>query len=156
MEWLLLKILGEQPCPEKMFGRDMVGGVKKTSLDWQVINMIIKSSIKLGGKSYVFEADEKDEMESLHRAIVLASPRKVCNECGNDDPDLLGFTTNKDKEGNIYVNVKCYAELEGGGVCEARSKLGQYKNGGYFWHDFERYVPPKKKAKQEPPADEPY
>lgn len=94
----------------------------------------------MGGKTYVFESDEKDEMEALHRAIILANPRKVCNECGNRDLDKFGMTTNKDKEGNIYINVKCYAELENGKPCEAKSKLGQYKNGGYFWHDFERYI----------------
>lgn len=75
------------------------------------------------------EIEEQRELETLHKAIVLANPRRVC-VCKN-----MGgfyFTTNKDKEGNIYVNYKCPK-------CGARSKLGQYKTGGYFWHDFEVY-----------------
>jgi C1A family cysteine protease len=103
--------------------------------------MIVKSSIKLGGKNYVFEATDNVEMEALHKAIVLAHPRGTCNECGNSEKELFDYTSNKDKEGNVYVNVKCYGMTEQGNVCDAKSKLGQYKNGGYFWHNFERYVP---------------
>lgn len=96
--------------------------------------MIAKANVKLGGVSYQFEVDEKNELDTLHKIIVLTNPRRNCNECNNDNPDLFYLTTNKDKEGNIYVNVKC--------KCGARSKLGQYKTGGYFWHDFEKYVRP--------------
>ena len=78
------------------------------------------------------EIEEHEEMETLHRAIILSSPRKVCNIC-NDPEKPKHFTSNKDKEGNIYVNLKC--------ACGARSKLGQLKAGGYFWHDFEVYEP---------------
>ena len=93
--------------------------------------MLIKVNFKLGDNSYQLEIDEKSEMEALHKAIVLSNPRNKCI-CGNTE----GFypTTNKDKEGNIYVNIKCPK-------CEARSKLGQYKAGGYFWHSFEKYIP---------------
>lgn len=80
------------------------------------------------------EIEERDEMETLAKAIVLANPRKYCNVCKATE----GFywTANKDKEGNIYINYKC--------KCGARSKLGQYKTGSYFFHDFEQYVPKKK------------
>ncbi len=77
------------------------------------------------------EIDERDEMETLSKAIVLSSPRRKCI-CGNTEG--LYFTSNKDKEGNVYVNYKCPK-------CGARSKLGRYKTSGYFWHDFEKYVP---------------
>jgi len=78
------------------------------------------------------EVEAEKEMETLHKAIVLGNPKTVCNECGNKED--FYFASNKDSEGNIYVNYKC--------TCGARSKLGQYKAGGYFWKDFEKYVPP--------------
>jgi hypothetical protein len=89
--------------------------------------------MKLGGKSYQFEVEEKDEMETLYKMIVLSSPIRKCI-CGNEDTEKMYFTTNKDKEGNTYVNVKC-------AKCGARSKLGKLKIGGYFWKEFEQYVP---------------
>ena len=110
--------------------------------------MIAKANLKLGGVSYQFDIEEKDEMDTLHKIIVLTNPRSKCI-CGNEDTEKMYFTSNKDKEGNVYVNVKC-------GVCEARSKLGLYKSGGYFWHDFEKYVPKGKSASSdEPMPDEP-
>lgn len=90
------------------------------------------------GNNIRLEVEEKDEMETLHRAIVFASPRNKCI-CGNADG--FYFTTNKDTEGNIYVNYKCPK-------CSARSKLGRYKAGGFFWHEFEVYNPEAKKGQE--------
>jgi len=88
----------------------------------------------MGGVAYELTVDEKDEMDALHKAIVLSNPRTYCASCNtNILPEDVRMTTNKDKEGNTYVNMKHR--------CGARSKLGQYKTGGYFWHDFEKYVP---------------
>lgn len=98
--------------------------------------MIIKVNTKLGGNTYQFEVEEKDEMDALQKAIILSNPHRTCGVCQNDDQGEMYFTSNKDKEGNTYVNVKC--------KCGARSKLGQYKTGGYFWHNFEIYDPNKK------------
>lgn len=70
-------------------------------------------------------------MDTLHKIIVLSNPRKFCNLCRNSDTEQFYFTSNKDKEGNTYINVKC--------KCGGRSKLGLYKSGGYFWHDYEKY-----------------
>ena len=94
--------------------------------------MIAKANLKLGLVNYQFEIEDKDEMDTLHKIIVLSNPRRFCNACRNDNQDLFHLTSNKDKEGNTYINVKC--------KCGARSKLGQYKTGGYFWHDFEVYT----------------
>lgn len=100
--------------------------------------MIIKTNFKLGGNTYQIEVEEKDELDTLHKAIVLSSPRRYCIVCQKEvNTDDCYFTTNKDKEGNTYVNVKH-------SVCGARSKLGLYKSGGYFWHDFEKYEPKNK------------
>ena len=96
--------------------------------------MIIKANLKMGASAYQFEIDEKDDMEALHKAIILTNPRSQCNVCKATEG--FYFTTNKDTEGNIYVNVKC--------KCGATSKLGRYKTGGFFWHDFEQYVPKTK------------
>lgn len=93
--------------------------------------MRARVNVSLGTAKYQFDIDEKDEMETLHRIIVLGNPPTKCNLCGNDNPEEFKFTSNKDKEANTYVNVKC--------KCDARSKLGQYKAGGYFWKEFEKY-----------------
>ena len=77
------------------------------------------------------EVEDKSDMETLHKAIVLGSPLKECNVCGNKEG--MYYTSNKDTEGNIYINYKC--------PCGARSKLGQYKAGGFFWRDFEVWQP---------------
>lgn len=90
----------------------------------------MKAIVKFGQR-ITLEIEERDSMDTLHLAIALAYPKTRCNECGATEGFYL--TSNKDKEGNTYVNLKC--------KCGARSKLGQYKAGGYFWHDFEKYVP---------------
>ena len=114
--------------------------------------MIVKSTVKIGGKVFTFAADEKNEMEALHKAIILGNPRRKCGICGNDNPKKFQFTSNKDKKGHIYVNVKCYGKVGEDKFCEARSKLGQYLVGGYFWHEFEKYIP--KASREEPPVPE--
>lgn len=89
----------------------------------------------MGGIAYEFELDEKDEMDTLNKAITLANPPTYCTLCKNQDKGAFTLTTNKDKEGNIYVNVKCEK-------CGGKAKLGLYKAGGFFWHrDFEKYEP---------------
>lgn len=96
--------------------------------------MIIKSSLKMGSSTYQFEFDEKDELDTLHKSIVLSNPLKTCDACREFGYETKYFTSNKDQEGNTYVNVKC--------KCGASSKLGRYKTGGYFWHKYEVYVRP--------------
>jgi hypothetical protein len=86
------------------------------------------------------EVEEKTIMETLHYAIILSNPRNYCNVCGSDSG--FHFTTNKDKEGNTYINNKC-------DKCEARSKLGQYRAGGLFWREFEQYKPSANPAEGE-------
>ena len=92
--------------------------------------MKVKVNFEVNFKKYELEFDEKDEMETLHKAIVLSNPRTFCNVC-QDPKARKRFISNKDKEGNIYVNVGC--------GCGAKSKLGQYKAGGYFWREYEKF-----------------
>jgi len=94
--------------------------------------MNIQVQFKLDDVTYMFRFDEKDEMECLHRAAVLGNPPQYCHECKNDK--FFKLSSNKDKEANIYVNIRC-------NKCGACAKLGQYKAGGYFWHKFEQYIP---------------
>ena len=101
----------------------------------------MKAVVKLSEKIAV-EIEEKDLKETLYYAIVLTQFPKKCI-CGNTE----GFywTTNKDKENNIYINIKCPK-------CEARAKLGTLKGDtGYFWREFEKYEP--KKAETTHPAE---
>jgi len=80
--------------------------------------------------SIELKIEETDEMLTLHKAIVLSSPPVKCSLCNESD---IKIESNKDKEGNIYINAVCLA-------CFAKAKLGQYKTGGYFWHhNFEKY-----------------
>ena len=99
----------------------------------------MKAIVKLSG-SITLEIEERDEMETLSKAIVLGNPRKFCEVCRNTEGFYL--TSNKDKEGNVYVNAKCPK-------CGSRSKLGQYKAGGFFWHDYEKYEPKKNLTEKE-------
>jgi len=96
----------------------------------------MKATVQLS-ENISLEIEEQKEMETLHKAIVLGNPRMKC-VCGNIDG--LYFTTNKSTtdEGTFtYINQKCPK-------CGARSKLGQYKAGGYFWNEFEVYQPKAK------------
>jgi len=92
------------------------------------------AKVKIGNVEYVFEVEEKTEIETLHKIAVLANPPDLCQECGNTDKDkAFKLTSNKDTDANTYVNVRC-------NKCTATAKLGQYKSGGYFWHEFKKYV----------------
>ena len=95
----------------------------------------MKAKVKtvIGLAEFEFEIRDDKEMETLHKIAVLGNPPTLCDECGKDDPAEFTLTGNKDKESNIYINVKC-------GGCGADAKLGQYKSGGYFWHKFKKFV----------------
>lgn len=94
---------------------------------------------QIGAVKYRLEIEEATDFDALNKAIVLGNPPKYCNECGNNQYFVLD--TNKDKEGNIYINMKCLAK-----DCYAKAKLGTYKTKGYFWHQFKKYVPENKEA----------
>jgi hypothetical protein len=91
----------------------------------------MRATVKLGN-NITLEIEEREEKETLHKAIVLSSPRRVCNICGNKSG--FYFVTNKattDQGTFTYINYKC--------PCGAKSGLGEYKTGGYFWKEFEKY-----------------
>lgn len=92
--------------------------------------MISKVNLKIGGASYQFEFEDKDDIESMHKAVAIAQVRKTCNIC-NATEESFKLVTNKSK-GFTFINIKCEH-------CGAKSGLGQYKDGGYFWKEFEQY-----------------
>ena len=104
--------------------------------------MKIKSILTISGVQYQFDVEEKDDMDALHKIIVISNPPLFCGICEQFGPATKKFDTNKDKEGNIYINIRC--------KCGAKAKLGQYKSGGYFWHGYEVY---KKVLKGETTSD---
>jgi hypothetical protein len=99
----------------------------------------VKVKINIG-KSQL-EIDEQNEMMAIHKAIILGNVPGYCQVCKNNQ--YFKMDSNKDREGNIYVNVIC--------KCGAKAKLGQYKTGGYFWHKFEVYEPKKQQQGQPQP-----
>jgi len=92
-----------------------------------------KIQFKYGETTYVFEIEERDDMETLHKTFALGNPPRECRLIPNGKYTLQ---TNKDKEGNIYVNAVCAGSV-GGEFKVAKAKLGQYKTKGFFWHNWE-------------------
>jgi len=103
--------------------------------------MKIEVTTKIGDVVYKYHIEESNDLESLHKAIVLGNPPNYCPLCKNDN--WFEMTSNKDKDANIYVSIRCKK-------CNAKSKLGLYKAGGYFWHQYEKY---EKKSNAEQAAD---
>ena len=95
--------------------------------------MKIRTQNNVGGVVYSMEFEGKDDKDSLLDAIVLSNPPKYCQCCNNTE--LFKMDANKDKDGNIYINIQCMNTN-----CFAKAKLGSYRAGGYFWHKFEKYV----------------
>lgn len=104
--------------------------------------MKIEVRKKIGDSVFSFEVDEKDEIESLFKAGVLASAPTKCGICKSENISLSG---NK-AQGYTFVKVLCRD-------CNARSQLGQYKDGGFFWKRWEKYTP-SAKEEEVPPEEE--
>lgn len=94
--------------------------------------MIAEVRFKFGNNEYKLSFDDKLEVDALHKMIALSNPPRFCDVCQNRS--YFTLETNK-HEANTFINVKCTAQ-----GCWAKSKLGQYKSGGYFWHKFEKYI----------------
>ena len=99
--------------------------------------MKIRVHLTVGDVTYQMEIEEREEKETLHKAIVLGNPPRYCQVCKNGE--YFKLDSNKDKEGNAYINMVCIKD-----GCYAKAKLGSYKAGGYFWHKFEQYKRPEK------------
>ena len=93
-----------------------------------------KVQFEVGESTFALEIDEGKDMETLHKLAVLGNPPKYCKELPNG---FLTLESNKDKDGNTYVNVVCKGNDAEGKFKVYKAKLGSYKSGGYFWHRFQ-------------------
>src|SRR3990167_6147861 len=99
--------------------------------------MIVKVSFQFNMTKYELTFDEKDEKETLQKAIVLSNPPRYCHVCKNTSYFNLEANKAQAKDGSgtfTYINVVCMAK-----DCYAKAGLGEYKTGGYFWKKFEKY-----------------
>lgn len=98
----------------------------------------MKASVKkvIGGAEFIFEADEKDELETLSKVITMGNAPTSCGICESEDVHFSSNKSTSEKGTFVFVKVICKK-------CGARSNLGQYKTGGYFWKGWEKYSPPQ-------------
>jgi len=92
-----------------------------------------KVQFKVGNATFALEVEERSDLETLHKLAVLGNPPLYCKELPNG---FYSLESNKDSEGNIYVNVVCKGKNEAGEFQVYKAKLGSYKSGGFFWHNF--------------------
>ena len=112
--------------------------------------MKIKVTRKIGGTTYTFVIEEDKDLDVLEQAGVFGNPPTECGMCGSTDIHLASNRAKSD-DGTEYKFVKLICD-----ECSARSQLGQYKTGGFYWKDWEKYEPTSKKKgadKQSPPPE---
>lgn len=89
------------------------------------MKIIVKKQI---GKSFLqFEVDEGKGRDALFNAGFFSSIPDTCGLCKSKEVQLKG---NKAK-GYTFVSVVCNR-------CGAKSDIGEYKDGGFFWKKFEK------------------
>lgn len=129
--------------------------------------MKVTSSVQIGDVSLTFEIEDVNVKAAMLEAIGLATPREVCNICGHVGLEEKRPQSRKTKGGEYtYIEVVC--------PCGAKSVLTDYKTGGHYWREYERYEgdppqhddddgpaparPPARRAgepRQRPPAPKP-
>ncbi|MHA1225108.1 MAG: hypothetical protein ACTSPV_00030 [Candidatus Hodarchaeales archaeon] len=82
----------------------------------------------------MFEIEEKNELDAMSMAGFLSSMPSKCKLCGSDNVHLTSNKATTDEGTYTFVKVICED-------CNARSQLGQYKTGGFFWKQWEKYTP---------------
>jgi hypothetical protein len=92
-----------------------------------------KVQFKYGEANYVFEIEESADIDTLHKTIALGNPPRECNLIKDGKYSLQ---TNKDTQGNTYINAVCVGFV-GKEFKVAKAKLGLYKSKGFFWHNWE-------------------
>ncbi len=91
-------------------------------------------SITVGKAQYTFHVEGRDDLATLNQMIVMGNPPTYCKELPKG---FYNLETNKDKEGNVYVNMACAGKDESGVFRIYKAKLGSYKDkSGFFWHNF--------------------
>lgn len=83
---------------------------------------------QVGKTNLTFEIEMDKGRDALFNASFLASTPNVCGLCESDD---VTFSGNKGG-GYTFVKVRCEK-------CNATADMGEYKDGGYFWKQWEIY-----------------
>ena len=95
----------------------------------------------IGASTLTFEVEGEKEIDALNKAAAFATMPDQCGMCKSKDVML---DSNR-AEGFVFIKVKCLS-------CNARSQMGQFKEGGVFFKKWEIYQPkvnaaPKEDAK---------
>lgn len=96
--------------------------------------MIVKINKKIGNTTLQFEVEGDKERDALFAASSFTTIPEVCGNCESTDLVLDG----QKSQGFTFVKVKCLK-------CNARSQMGERKDGGVFWKTFEKYSPEEEK-----------
>jgi len=107
--------------------------------------MKITIAKEIGGVKYKFESEQGEgkEMETLAEAGFLGAMPTKCKLCDSENVHLVG---NRAKS-YLFVKMLCKD-------CNARSQVGQYKDGGFFWKAWEKYVAPAQSDDAPTPTEE--
>lgn len=97
--------------------------------------MQIKISRVINGISYMFDVSNEKALDALVDGALFTSMSDKCGLCKSEN---IHLSSNKAK-GFTFVKMLC-------SDCNARSQLGTYKEGGYFWKEWEKYEPVKEKV----------
>lgn len=106
-------------------------------------------SFVINKTKYEFTLDKGDDLAVMNQLITLGNPPLFCKEAKDG---VYKLETNKDKEGNIYVNMVCYS----GDGKVYKAKLGSYKDkSGFFWHKYalDEFAMKRLKNAQDMPDD---
>jgi len=101
--------------------------------------MDIKIKKTIGKTDFEFDIlNERDDFEALVKASQVAMMPTKCGLCGSENI-TLSSNKGKTKDGGevTFLKVICHD-------CNARSQVGQYKSGGTFWKNWEKYQAPLK------------
>jgi len=93
---------------------------------------------KVGKTDLTFNVEDQDELQAMSKAGFFSGIPDKCKICESENVHL---SSNK-AQGYTFVKVICKD-------CNARSQMGQYKDGGSFWKEWEKYVPPAKKEESQ-------
>lgn len=120
-------------------------------------------TVTVGGATYTFNMDERDAINTINQMIVLGNPPMGTYELKDLRDINYKLETQKDKDGNVYVNMVAKGRTTGGQYKTYKAKLGTYKDkSGFFWNNYKEYVreaasaAPKKAVKQEESDDSDY
>jgi hypothetical protein len=116
--------------------------------------MQVKLTKKIGDVTLELNIEGSDLKDALFKASFLWDEDAV-PKYQKELADFVGlpvyWKARKTKEGDIiYVERKCYSK--DGRI--ATSTLGSYKQGGYFWHQWEIYNPDVPKDLDKPRSDD--